>query len=195
MGRDKALLPFLGKPLVEIAVEKLRTFCPDVSIAGNREDLEPYAPIAHETRTGIGPGAGLEAALLASRQPWILMIPVDVPLVPADLLERWVREIIQNPGFCGSFLITNGVPQPAFALLHQRCTGAVTASLDAREQRLTSLLYAADGADLGVMYAMNVNQFAPGATEREIEFWFSNLNTPQEFAEAERWARDPENHR
>ena len=35
MGVDKATLPFQGRPMVEIALEKLRGFCADVSIVGD----------------------------------------------------------------------------------------------------------------------------------------------------------------
>lgn len=188
MGQDKALLRFLGRPLIELAVEKLRSFCADVSIAGNRDDLAAYGAVVHEARQGIGPGAGLEAALLASRQPWTLLIPVDVPLFPADLLQRWVQEVVVNSGYGGSFLIANRERQPAFALLHRSCTASVVAALDAGEQRLTNLLYAADEAAICTVHPLDVKRFARNATAMEIERWFSNLNTPQEFAEAELWA-------
>ena len=68
MGTDKALLEFCGRPLVEIAVEKLREFCAEVSIAGNRDDLSVFAPVAHETRVDCGPAAGIEAGLKAAQR-------------------------------------------------------------------------------------------------------------------------------
>ena len=91
MGEDKALLRFCGRPMVEIAVEKLRGFCEEVTIAGNREDLAGFAPVVRESRTGVGPAAGVEAGLGAARQEWAMFLPVDVPLVPEELLRRWAQ--------------------------------------------------------------------------------------------------------
>src|ERR1700761_8141432 len=85
MGRDKALLTFRGRPMVEIAVEKLRGFCSAVSIAGNREDLSSFAPVVTETRVDCGPAAGIEAGLQACTELWAMFVPVDVPLVPGEL--------------------------------------------------------------------------------------------------------------
>ena len=96
MGTDKALLELGGAPLVEIAVEKLRTFCEHVSVSGNREDLARFAEVVPETRTGEGPAAGIEAGLRAAREDWAMFVPVDVPLVPAELLRRWCEEAQQR---------------------------------------------------------------------------------------------------
>ena len=95
MGRDKALLQFRGRPMVEIAVEKLRSFCAEVSIAGNREDLSCFAEVVHERRVDEGPGSGIETGLQVCRQEWALFIPVDVPLVPGSLLRRYAEVVIE----------------------------------------------------------------------------------------------------
>ena len=86
MGADKALLRLGGRPLVDIAVEKLRGLCAEVSIVGNREDLREFAPLVMEDRVECGPAAGMEAGLKASRHEWNMFVPVDVPLLPAELL-------------------------------------------------------------------------------------------------------------
>jgi molybdopterin-guanine dinucleotide biosynthesis protein A len=48
MGEDKALLQFYGRPMVEIAVEKLRSVCEEVGIVGNRDDLGEFAAVVRE---------------------------------------------------------------------------------------------------------------------------------------------------
>jgi molybdopterin-guanine dinucleotide biosynthesis protein A len=95
MGADKALLRFCGRPMVEIAVEKLRGFCAEVTIAGNRGDLAGFAPVVTETRVGVGPGAGIEAGLRVAKEAWAMFIPVDVPFVPEELLRRWAVEAMR----------------------------------------------------------------------------------------------------
>ena len=104
MGVDKALLPFAGRPMVEIAVAKLREFCADVSVAGNREDLAGSAPVVREDRVDVGPAAGIEAGLKAAGQEWVMFVPVDVPLVPGELLRRWA-EAVMAKGCVASYLV------------------------------------------------------------------------------------------
>ncbi len=107
MDADKALVELHGRPLVELAVEKLSSFCADVAISGNRDDLARFAPIVTETRLDAGPGAGVEAGLKSARYDWCLFIPVDVPLLPVELLRSWVVEVLEvefDDQLKGSFL-------------------------------------------------------------------------------------------
>ena len=189
MGQDKALLPLCGTPLIEIALAKLRPFCSDVSILGSRDDLRAYAPVVHDLRNGIGPGAAFEAALRASKRAWNLFVPVDVPLIPAEILTRWASEILDET-FCGtSFLVVGQDRQPAFSMLHAKCADSISRALDRGERRLNGLLDAPDADDVGSACPKNVERFAANATAAQLKFWFSNINTPQEHAAAEAWAQ------
>jgi molybdopterin-guanine dinucleotide biosynthesis protein A len=186
MGEDKALLRFCGRPMVEIAVEKLWGFCGEVTIAGNREDLAGFAPVVRETRVDVGPAAGIEAGLAAARQEWAMFIPVDVPLVPEELLRRWAEMLLTMEGIVASDLYYER-DQPAFSMLRRECLGRFSEALDGGERRLGELLRgASEGCewqfDLGMLYEVN----PPG---RPIsDWWFKNVNTPEDLAEAEAWA-------
>ena len=192
MGADKALMRFCGRPMVEIAVEKLRGFCADVGIAGNRDDLAEFAPVVRESRLNVGPAAGIEAGLLAATQPWVRFMPVDVPLVPGELLQRWCKEALRV-GMTVSYLGMGGWKQPAFCLLQLDRLGSFTESLDGGERRLEVLLHLSAKADdiSSWMYDEyelygGVEDTAPD--EETLERWFLNVNTPQELADAEAWA-------
>lgn len=188
MGQDKALLPFRGVPMIEIAVSKLRSFCSAVSILGSRDDLRGIAPTVHDLRSDIGPGAALESALAVAQADWSLIVPVDVPLLPTSVLEHWCREVLATSAPAASFLVIGVGDQPAFALLHQACTEPISRALDRGERKLIRLLYAADDEGVAPVAPRNVQRYAMDATETQLEFWFSNVNTPQELAEAEAWA-------
>jgi len=198
MGQDKALLRVGGRTLVEIAVEKLRSFCAEVGIAGNRNDLARFAPVVHETRRDAGPGAGVEAGLLAATQPWVLFVPVDAPLVPAELLRRWCevackdeRDDAGNLPLMASFLCSPEARQPAFCLLHKSCLGAVSGALDRGERRLAAILFSIDAVyGVGALWVASAARFVPEELPAgvKLEDLFLNVNTPQELAEAEAWA-------
>jgi molybdopterin-guanine dinucleotide biosynthesis protein A len=192
MGADKALMPFCGRPMVEIAVEKLREFCVEVGIAGNRDDLGGYAAVVHETRFEAGPGAGVEAGLRAATQPWVLFIPVDVPLVPAELLRLWCEEAL-CVNMTVSYLGVQG-KQPAFCLLKRERLAAFSELLNGGERRLEGLLNRAASADnyASWMYDERDLYGYPdyrGPDDATLVRWFSNVNTPEELVEAESCAQ------
>jgi molybdenum cofactor guanylyltransferase len=194
MGEDKALLRFCGRPMVEIAVEKLRGFCAEVTVAGNREDLGEFAPVVRETRVDVGPAAGIEAGLGVARQPWAMFMPVDVPLVPAEFLRRWCEEALRV-GVSVSFPGAGGRMQPAFCLLQRERLGAFTKVLDGGERRLEVLLNLSASADnyASWMYAAHELYGRNGDVAPDDETlarWFKNVNTPEDLAEAEAWARE-----
>jgi molybdopterin-guanine dinucleotide biosynthesis protein A len=175
MGVDKALLPLAGRPMVEIAAAKLREFCADVSVAGNREDLAGYAPVVHEDRVDVGPVAGIEAGLKAATREWVMFVPVDVPLVPGKLLRRWA-EAVMAKGCTASYLLVEERKQPTFCLVRRECAVMVSAAIERGERRMAALL-----GELKGLWVCDAAEF--GAVER----WFLNLNTPQELAEAAAW--------
>jgi molybdopterin-guanine dinucleotide biosynthesis protein A len=190
MGVDKATMPFRGRPMVEIAVEKLRGLCTEVSIAGNRDDLVSYASVVSEERTECGPGAGVEAGLKACTQPWALFIPVDVPLVPAEFLRLWVEEALRvrmSVSFVGIYSVGK---QPAFCLLQRERLGSFARLLDGGERRLEVLLNLAASKDgyASWMYDERDLYGYPdyrGPDEQTLASWFANVNTPEELAAAE----------
>ncbi len=184
MGEDKARLRFRGRPMVELAVEKLSGFCAEVGIAGNRADLAEFAPVVPELRLEVGPAAGIEAGLGAARQPWTMFLPVDAPLVPAHLLRRWCEAVLAGQGLTVSYLRC-GQSQPAFCMVRAECRERLSAGLDQGLRRLEDLLQIAGG---GRVWVCDVQELA-GETQRKIvSRWFANLNTPEELADAERWA-------
>jgi len=95
---DKALLRFAGKTLVEHAVDYLTPKVGKLLISANR-NRDIYAAygevVADDPALGVnlGPLAGVASALAVCRTPWLAVIPVDVPVLPGDLLERLAEPI------------------------------------------------------------------------------------------------------
>ena len=160
-------------------------------LAGNRDDLAPYAPVVHEVRINAGPAAGIESGLAAAKQEWVLFIPVDVPLIPAELLHRWCADALEQgrAGAVASFLTVGTERQPAFCLWKRECLPLVTKTLDTGHRRLNDLLDSVNDIDSGLIWPQAAATFvSPPHSHSQLELWFSNVNTPQELAEAEAWA-------
>lgn len=190
MGRDKALLAFRGRPMVEIAVEKLRGFCSAVSIAGNREDLSGFAPVVPEARVDCGPAAGIEAGLRACTEPWALFVPVDVPLVPGELLRRWAEAMLATPECGASSLKAGGDEQPAFCMWRADALSVVSEAVEDGERRVRNLLWVMEAGPrpLSIYEAESIARDLVQAAypHLQVSNWFMNINTPDDllFAEA-----------
>jgi molybdopterin-guanine dinucleotide biosynthesis protein A len=191
MGVDKALLRVGGRTMVEIAVEKLREICAQVSVVGTRDDLGEFAPVVHDLRVGEGPAAGIEAGLVAAHETWVMFVPVDVPLVPVELLRDWAEAVVQqeDAGCGASLLVMNRERQPAFCMMRRECLGSVRSAMERGVRRVNGLLDGIDDdATVGWLWACDAARFVGDTTEARIGEWFLNVNTPEELAEAEAWA-------
>ena len=94
-GVNKALVPFLDRPMLTHVIARLTPQVDDVCINANQE-IESYQPfhlpvLADEIDGFAGPLAGLHAGLKASSHEWVLMIPCDSPLLPTDLAKRLMQ--------------------------------------------------------------------------------------------------------
>lgn len=86
MGRDKAMLFWHGRPLIEHQLGVLRAAgAVETYVSGDRQ---AYHGIP-DARADVGPLGGLDgiAQVITSDTPW-LVVPVDMPLLTAALLQR-----------------------------------------------------------------------------------------------------------
>lgn len=91
-GVNKALVPFLGRPMLAQVIERL---APQVNqiLVNTNQDFDQFKPfdfplISDETTEFAGPLAGLHVGLKASQDEWVLSVPCDSPLLPKDLAKR-----------------------------------------------------------------------------------------------------------
>lgn len=176
MGQDKSLLQLAGRPLIAHAVRKLHQLSDDVAILSVNSALAAYAPLVPDLHPDCGPISGIEAALLASHHDWSLILPVDVPFVPVSLLRDWTARTFTNPQARLALFLVDGRPQPALLLLHRLLAPALTAAIGAGRYKLYPELAAA-ALGLGAHTIVETEASAP---------YFTNLNTPEDFASAER---------
>jgi molybdopterin-guanine dinucleotide biosynthesis protein A len=210
MGRDKALLELAGKPLVWHAVKKLRRMCMDVRVSSANPELAAYAPIVQDLHPGCGPMGGMEAALVHSVFEWNLFLPVDMPFLPSAFIAGWLRNWLREEKSMGAVVrmfTVDGWPQPGFCLLHKDVAPFLSAALERREFKLMPVFEEA-GKELALrrgflpgagLWNVPMTGFhatrgtGPGedwwattdAQQAAKHLWFANLNTPEEFVEAE----------
>ena len=91
MGTDKAELKLGELTLLELQVRKLRQIgIADIMVSGCRKPVEGTRAI-EDIYPHKGPMSGIHACLKAAKTEACLVVSVDVPLFPAEWLEKLVQ--------------------------------------------------------------------------------------------------------
>ena len=91
MGTDKAELTLGGLTLLELQIRKLRQIgIPDLMVSGCRKPMEGTRAI-EDIYPHMGPMSGIHACLKAAKSKACLFVSVDVPLFPAEWLEKLIQ--------------------------------------------------------------------------------------------------------
>ncbi|NYT62423.1 molybdenum cofactor guanylyltransferase [Alcaligenaceae bacterium] len=121
-AQEKGLLQLRGLALVEHARRRLAPQVGQVLISANTH-LDAYAEygfvIPDDQILGdySGPLAGIASALRHVATPWLMVLPVDVPLPPADLIARLCEAVSGSDAQIAYARSENGV-HPLCMLLH-----------------------------------------------------------------------------
>ena len=120
-GVDKGLQPFRGQPLAMHALQRLQPQVGDVMINANRNIPAyqafgvPVWPDA-DPQAYAGPLAGFATGLEHCRTPYLLTVPCDCPLFPADLAQRLAAGL-RSASAEAAMARVGGRTQPVFCLL------------------------------------------------------------------------------
>lgn len=180
MGRDKALLPYAGRPLVEHAVTILTGAGLTPHIVGSRPDLVRYAPIIEDLRPGCGPLGGLEAALSFSKTELNVFLPVDLPLLLSSFL-RYLLERAAITGAAATVPTMGGRPEPLCAVYRRELLSGIADALESGEYKVMRAIENAASALHVEMDRFSVEAVGTARDGWAIEWphrWFQNMNTP-----------------
>lgn len=94
-GVDKGWVNWRGNAMIHHLLQQFGKQCPRVIVSANR-NLEAYRALGVTVVTDqradfAGPLAGLEAALAVVETECQVILPCDMPLLPADLPQRLMR--------------------------------------------------------------------------------------------------------
>lgn len=201
---DKGLVELAGAPLVEHACRVLRPSVEAVWISANRHaaDYARYGTVlADDPGFGPQPGplAGVAGALERIDTPWLLVLPVDVPLLPPDLVRR-LSDALSGSHVADSPVSGSSIPgsiagdepvaapvadAPAARLAYASCGGPQPLCMLLHRDLLGGLREFLRGG------ARKVQQWQAGQGAIAVEFperegMFLNINTPEDLCRAER---------
>lgn len=181
MGQDKALVPFLGKTLIERVLGRLSGMGDEILVTTNKPESYAFLGLrlAQDVIPGRGALGGLYTALSAASHPLVAVVACDMPFVSAGLLA-FQRDLLLRDGYDAVIPRTAGGSEPFHAVYNRNaCLPAVHAAIQADKWRVDAWYAKA-----------NVRLLAPDETQphdpQGLAFW--NLNTPEDLAEAEKIA-------
>jgi molybdenum cofactor guanylyltransferase len=99
-GTDKGLLSLAGQTLVQHVLARLVPQVDSIFISANR-NVAQYAKLGYPVRQDSvaefpGPLAGILAGMESCNRRWLVVVPCDAPLLPADLVVRFRRAIART---------------------------------------------------------------------------------------------------
>jgi len=182
MGRDKALMPFLERPLIQRVIDRLSPIADEVIVTTNNPDSYRFLgiPLFSDLKPGHGALGGLHTALSSATHPVVAVVACDMPFTSAALLESGSRLLIRE----GVDVVIpdsgNGLEPLHAVYRRETCLPVIEAALDAEQWRLIAWF---PKVKVHILQPNEVQAYDTSG----LTFW--NLNTPEEFAEAERLAR------
>lgn len=143
MGRNKALLPFRGKTLVEHVAGIVRDAAGSVTLIGDPVQLGHLGwPVVCDKMPGYGPAGGLYTALTMTSTDWNLIVGCDMPALSSDILPGLLRRAALAPNgiHCIAAAGGDGEPEPLCAVYHRLCLPAVTQAIRDNRLKMKKLL-------------------------------------------------------
>jgi molybdopterin-guanine dinucleotide biosynthesis protein A len=119
MGRDKALLPWHGRTLVEEVAERVFRAAGSVTLVGTRSRYGHLGlPVLEDLVPGNGPLGGLFTALENTSADWNLLVACDMPGITDDFLRGLIHAARSSDGLA---LVPNSTHgwEPLCAVYHR----------------------------------------------------------------------------
>jgi len=181
MGENKALKSFLGRPLIQRVSERLASSADELLVTTNQPEDFAFLklPLFADLRPGRGPLGGLYTALVSARYPYVAVVACDMPFASAPLLVAGAGLLAQE-GADVVIAETSEGYEPLHAVYRREvCIPAIEAAMDADQWRVISWF---PKVKLRKFTSQELSRYDPDGNA----FW--NVNTLEEFAEAERRA-------
>jgi len=181
MGQDKALMPFLGRPLIQRVVDRLAPIADEILVTTNSPDKYRFLdlPLFQDLKPGRGALGGLYTALSSATGEAVAVVACDMPFASATLIEAAHRLLVEEDA--DVVIPDSGGLEPMHAVYRcETCLPAIESAIEADKWRLISWF---PQVKVRVLPPSEIKAFDPSS----LIFW--NLNTPEEFAEAEKKAR------
>ena len=178
LGRDKAVEPFGGQPLIRRVIERVAPLADEIVVVVADTARGQALPLDAEHRVAVdiypegGSLGGIFSGLSAANTDWGLVVACDMPFLNVPLLEYMLGQrngcdaVVPQPG---------AFPEPTHALYSRACLPHIEARLQANDLKISGFF-----EEVRVRYVDEgeVRQFDPELLS------FFNVNSPEDLARA-----------
>ena len=183
MGEDKALKLFLGRPLIQRVIERLTPLADEIIITTNHPAEYDFLNLRliPDLKPGRGALGGLYTAIASATSPLVAVVACDMPFASTMFFEGALRLMVKEEADVVIAKTDEGY-EP-FHALYRRETSlpAIESAIDADQWKVISWF---PKVKVRTLTSDEVKSFDPSG----LCFW--NLNTPEEFLEAEKQANE-----
>ncbi len=164
MGTDKATLTYLGVPFIDHVLATMSLVLVDIAVCGRNHG----ATVTHlkDPFEGVGPLAGLLAALEWADGRPVFVAPVDMPLLTAELITRLVEPPLRGSAARIAVRSDDGSVQPLCGVYAPGAAKIIRRRLESDNRSVLGFL-----ADLDTVHHV----VADAST-------LTNVNTPADLA-------------
>jgi len=183
MREDKALKLFLGRPLIQRVIDRIAPIADEIIITTNRPEDYQFLnlPLKTDLKPGRGALGGLHTAIASAAHPVVAVVACDLPFASSKLLQ-WASGLLLETGSDVVIPETDQGLEPLQAVYRRAsCLPAIESTLAADQWKVIAWF---PDVKVRVLSPQETAQFNPDG----LTFW--NLNTPEEFADAELRARN-----
>ena len=188
MGQDKALLPFLGQPLIERILERISGLADEILVTTNNPGAFQFlgVPLYPDLVPDRGALGGLYTALRAASHPLVGVVACDMPFLNPDLLA-FEREKLMGTKADIVIPETSSGLEPFHAVYRRStCLEPVKSALDAGKWRVDAWF---NQIKLLALTSEEMRLYDPHL----VSFW--NVNTPEDLLQAQEMAIEIKSHR
>ncbi len=181
MGEDKALKPFLGRPLIQRVIERLAPIADEMIVTTNRPEEYTFLNqrLVSDLKPGRGALGGLYTAIASASNPYVAVVACDMPFASAALLEAATQLLVQEEADVVIAKDEDGYEPLHAVYRRETCLPAIEAAIDADLWKVVAWF---PQVRIRVLTVDEIARYDP----KHLAFW--NVNSPEEFAEAERLA-------
>ncbi len=178
LGRDKAVEPFEGQPLIRRVIERIQPLTGEIVVVvadaarGDGLPLEKSERVAVDLYPGGGSLGGIFSGLSAANGQWGLVVACDMPFLNRELFEHMLT---LREGWDAVVPMPGDFPEPTHALYSRVCLSHIEAKLKANDLKISGFF---DDVRVRYVHQEDVRTFDP-----ELHSFF-NVNSPEDLAQA-----------
>jgi molybdopterin-guanine dinucleotide biosynthesis protein A len=186
MGEDKALKPFLGRPLIQRVVERLSPVADELIVTTNRPDDYRFLDtstgsvrslrLVADLRPGRGALGGLYTAIASASRSLVAVAACDMPFASAMLLRAAGRILVEEEVDVVIPKSEEGYEPLHAVYRRETCLPAIEAAIEADQWKMIVWFPQ-------VKVRVLTPEEIKGYDASGLAFW--NVNTPEEFSKAE----------